>query len=189
MSSSEVSNQADLDLAVRIAAGDEAAWHECYELYGQRLYRLLLSAVGYIREDAEDLLQETLIAVVRGVKQYRGESSLFSWMCGIALHKAATHRRWYRRFWRRLDHALAKQDWIQPRASGLDIEHLELTGRVWGVLRSLPSHYSDALLLKYVEGFDVREIAQIMGRSFLSAQSLLARARKRFRENFGELEL
>ena len=180
------SNTASVELAARIAAGEETACHECYELYGQRLYRLILAAVGYVAQDAEDVLQDTLVATVRGIDNYRGEGTLFAWMSGIALRKAASRRRRHFRLHRRLERAIAEQDWVVPTTSDPHAEQLALTKQVWATLRSLSPRYAYALVLKYVEGFRVEEIAQIMGCSSNAAQSLLARARKQFRQVFEE---
>ncbi|RMF29791.1 MAG: sigma-70 family RNA polymerase sigma factor, partial [Chloroflexi bacterium] len=54
----------------------------------------------------------------------------------------------------------------------------EARQQVWAALAALPDHYREALVLKYIEGLSVAEVAQVMDRSFKSVESILVRARR-----------
>src|SRR2546430_4984436 len=74
-------------LVARAQAGDEAALEALYRAFETPVYNL---ARRMLRrpEDAEDVLQETFLEVVRNIKQYRGEGHLWGWGRGTAATKA-----------------------------------------------------------------------------------------------------
>ena len=74
-------------IVARAQAGDEAALEALYRAFETPVYNL---ARRMLRrpEDAEDVLQETFLEVVRNIKQYRGEGHLWGWVRRIASTKA-----------------------------------------------------------------------------------------------------
>src|SRR5512135_503158 len=84
----------DLDLIRRMASGDESALRELYAAYGQRLYAYALRLTNDPAL-AEDVVQETLVAVWRSAGRYRGEGRVLAWLLGIVHNlaiKAVRHR-------------------------------------------------------------------------------------------------
>ena len=67
------------------------------------------------------------------------------------------------------------------------LAHIEDRETVFAALRSLPAVQQAALVLHYVDGLSVREVAAELGRSEGAAKSLLVRARERFRAAYGAL--
>lgn len=179
---------ADLELAQRILAGDASAMETFYQRYFSRLYRFVYYQVGGSHDDAQDVLQDALIAAIKSLSSYRGDSSLYSWLCGVAWNKAADFRR------REYRMAQVEQRTIKDMIEnkGLDAnpspDHAllreENKERVQETLMALPEHYRQVLVLKYAEGLPVEDIAHIMRRTFKSTESLLTRARSAFRESY-----
>lgn len=185
---SSSSHNPDLELAQQILAGDARAMETFYQRYFSRLYRFVYYQVGGSHDDAQDVLQDALIAACKSMGSYRGDSSLYSWLCGVAWNKAADfRRREYRvaqleqRTLRDLQERRAIEAAPQPDNALLREESNE---RVHETLRTLPDHYRQVLVLKYAEGLPVEDIAHIMRRTFKSTESLLTRARSAFRESF-----
>src|ERR1700723_3214612 len=105
--SSETNSQTDMLKAVRMAAapdysvsddetalrerlrrGDPAAAPEFYDAYSVRLHRFILHALGPGNDaDAEDILQDTFMALAEAIPFFRGHSSLFTYACAIAHRK------------------------------------------------------------------------------------------------------
>ncbi len=170
----------DLCLARSIARGDTDAFDVFYQRYVDRLYRMIYYQLGAQQADAEDVLQETMVAAVRALPDFRGQSLLFTWLCGIAQHKIADHRR--RRGPAGEKVAIPLQD-DDPPSSATDgyAQNLETRVAVRQALAMLPSGHRQVLLLKYVQGLSVDEIAVATGRSFKSVESLLSRAREGLR--------
>ncbi len=77
----------DVDLVRRIAAGDDAALRALYAEYGQRLYAY---AVRLTRNPtlAEDIVQDSLVAVWQGAARFRAEGRVVAWLLGIVHHNA-----------------------------------------------------------------------------------------------------
>jgi len=179
---------ADLELARQILAGDASAMETFYQRYFSRLYRFVYYQVGGSHDDAQDVLQDALIAAIKSLSSYRGDSSLYSWLCGVAWNKAADFRR------REYRMAQVEQRTIKDMVEnkGLDTSPMpdhallreENKERVQETLMALPEHYRQVLVLKYAEGLPVEDIAQIMRRTFKSTESLLTRARSAFRESY-----
>jgi RNA polymerase sigma-70 factor (ECF subfamily) len=170
----------------RLQQGEHDAVNQLYDLYFDRLYRHIYHQVGYDRAAAEDVLQETLVAALRGIARFRGNASLKTWLYRIAGHKIADwHRRRTRRGrWLLPPAAFPEELTIIDQAPLPDelVQQEETRAVVRAALAQLPDHYRQALVLKYVDAFSVAEISTIMGKSFKSVESLLVRARKALRE-------
>ena len=76
-------------LAERVmAGGDEAAFRELYRRHSPALYGLLLRLLGGREAEAQDLLQEVWIRAADRLASFRWQSSLRTWLCGIAVNCA-----------------------------------------------------------------------------------------------------
>lgn len=184
----------DRGLVRQLLDGNEVAFREFFHNYFPRLYRFTLRRVGYDQEVARDLAQATLARGVRKLHLYRGEASLFTWLCQIARHELANqHARTVREnaAGARL---VAREEDPAVRASLESIpadpdrepegirQREELAGIVHAALDYLPQHYARVLELKYLEDLSVDSIAERLGMTSTAAQSLLARARAAFRD-------
>ncbi len=80
---------AEAALVVRLRAGEERAFEEVVTRHHGALVRL---AMGYVadREAAEEVVQDSWMAVIEGLERFEGRSSLRTWMFGIVIHKAKT---------------------------------------------------------------------------------------------------
>ncbi len=181
-------NYSDLELAQKVAAGDPHALEVFYQRYFTRLYRFVYCQVGGSHEDAQDVLQDALLAALKSLGSYRGDSTLYSWLCGVAWNKAADFRRREYRV-AQVEQRSVEEARQQTALQGVPLpDNVLLTEenreRVQQTLRSLPEHYRQVLVLKYAEDLPVEDIAQIMRRTFKSTESLLTRARSAFRESY-----
>ncbi len=79
--------QAERTLLARLRAGDEGAFGELVDKHHGALIRMALSHVAD-REVAEEVVQDTWIAVIEGLSRFEGRSSLRTWIFGILIHKA-----------------------------------------------------------------------------------------------------
>ncbi len=170
----------EIRLAEAIARGDVDAFGAFYERYVDRLYRLIYYQMNAHQADAEDVLQETMLAAVKSIGRFRGSSRLFTWLCSIAYHKITDQRR--------RGIAAGRGDTLlnESQMRGLNgqnglVAKTETRLAVRQALASMPVQYRQVLVLKYVEGFSVEDIAVIMGRSFKGVESLLSRARESLR--------
>jgi RNA polymerase sigma-70 factor (ECF subfamily) len=137
--------------------------------------------VGGDRGATEDLLQETLLEAVASAAAFRGDSAVSTWMCGIARHKVA-------RYWERERRDEIAQSRLRAVVSDEEDREDELLRReeVAAALGRLPALHRQVLVLKYLDGLAVAEIADQVGRTRVQVQSLLQRARDGLRRELGE---
>lgn len=90
---------ADSALLRRISAGDVDAHRQLYERHAAAVFAFLIARTGD-RHQAEDVLQETMIAAWKGAHSFRGESAVRTWLISIAAHIAS--------------HALRARDRLAP---------------------------------------------------------------------------
>ncbi len=77
----------ETDLVARLKAGDEDAAHEFFDRYAARIRRFIANSLGVAADEADDILQETFIALADALPFFRGDSSLFTFACAIAHRK------------------------------------------------------------------------------------------------------
>lgn len=181
------------DLLRRMRCGDERAFNCFFDSFFSRLYRFAVPRLGGDEEAARDVVQATLIKAVRNVQGFRGEASLFTWLCKICRHLIADHRRASERYARRFVLMEDRAEWlvaVRTREAPEQYDLIENYGRaeiadlVRAALERLPKPYGEALQSQYVEYRSVAEIGQRFGIGRIAAQSLLARARVAFRAAF-----
>ena len=77
----------EADLVRDLRAGSAAAFSQLHELYGRRLYRKIYSITRH-HEDAEDVLQDTLMRAYLSLNSFEGRSRFYSWLTRIAINSA-----------------------------------------------------------------------------------------------------
>ena len=75
--------QEDLQLARRLIDGDPHTFRLFVDAYAQRLAAFVMRRTAADHASAEDVVQDTLIRAIRALPQYRGDASLFTWLCQI----------------------------------------------------------------------------------------------------------
>lgn len=185
----------DKQFVQRLLAGDERAYDELFQVHSQKVFRFALARVRD-RNLAEELVQSSLTKAIPKFSEYRGESSLTTWLCAFCRFEILSHRRKVRTrgvevelpddlesIERSLDF-ISTSDSANPETRLL---RAELAHLIRTLLDRLPGKYGDILEWKYQEGLSVAEIAQRLEVSRTSVQSILARARQSFRLGFADL--
>ena len=183
-------NGSERELVRRMLGGDEGAFDEFFADYFPRLFRF---AVLRLRDPdaAEDLVQNSLIAAVRHLGSWRGEATLFTWLCTICRREIAA---WEKRTSRRVSVPFSEDDpglraALESIGAGAEPPDAGLTradtGRIVQLaLDHLPPRYSRALEWKYLEDLSVDAVAARLQCTPKAAESLLTRARDAFRDAF-----
>ena len=162
------------------------------EDFGDRLLRHALLRTGD-RDVAQDLVQETFLAAVNGLRSFRGESSPATWLTAILRRKIADHfRRLGTHELQAMDTDIARSvetdwDWpnaaeawsIDPRKIVEDREFWEVFGRC---LRSLPPTLAEAYILRDVEGETPKNICEMLDISGTNLSMRVKRARIAMRD-------
>jgi RNA polymerase sigma-70 factor (ECF subfamily) len=164
---------------------DHSAEQVSFEKLAQELSGPLLRYLQRLAGDrsvADDLLQETLIRMARGLGGFSGRARVKTWAFSIATHAAAG-------YFRALHHKLpivdmGEADDVPDGARSID-EHVvvdEMNACVRQVIDSLPGDYRAAVVLHDIEGLSVEETAEICGCSLATAKIRIHRARQRLRK-------
>ena len=169
---------AKADLLARLKLGDEAAANEFFDRYAARIKRFIANSLGADAAEADDILQETFIALAEALPFFRGDSSLFTFACAIAHRKALSFIRTRARR-ARLVLAAAMPPPDSHRADSSDRDFA-------AALNAMRPEYRQVLLLKYVEEISVSEIARVLSLGERAVESRLARARNALRRSLGE---
>lgn len=170
------SQEQDLDLVRRMAAGDEHAVREVYAAYGQRLYAYALRITND-PATAEDVTQETLVTAWRTAKSFRGEGRLIAWLLGIVHHSGM----------KTLRHPSEPLDAIEETLSETDAlpEEQAQTGEMNQWLRqglqSLSAEHRAVLELVFYQGLTLNEVAEVCGCPLGTVKSRLSYARQQLR--------
>ena len=183
----------DRDLVKRMVAGRDDAFREFFDQYFPRVYRFCTRRVT--EDAAEEVTQTVMINSVRQISKYRGEASLFTWLCQIARHEISAH---YRRQSRHREVFLVEDDEsvraeLESLAADPDLtperlaDHRQGQAVVQLILDHLPGDYGRLLEWKYMEGYTVEEIAARLATTPIAVQSMLARARHAFRQQYSAL--
>lgn len=171
---------ADLELAARCRAGDAGAFEELYRQHARRLFSLVVRMIGSV-DDAEDLLQEVFLQAHRKLSGFRGDSALGTWLYRLTMNHCLDHLRARQVRMNRATESLDEEGAEEPTApapvvpavvSRLDLER---------AIKMLPDGARAAFLLHDVEGFEHREIAQILGISEGTSKSQVHKARMKLR--------
>jgi RNA polymerase sigma-70 factor (ECF subfamily) len=172
------------DLAA-LGRGDPAAVDAFYRALFEPVYAFVFWRVGGVRQDAEDVTQETFLTALRTLASFQQRASLQTWVCGIARNLARERLRARDRDAARGSDADVLRALAliasEPIAEGV-LAREETHLRVGTALSGLPVHYQQALVDKYVHGRSFAEMARAENRSPKAVESTVQRAKAAFAE-------
>src|SRR3954463_10041549 len=180
----------DADLVRRAREREESAVRSIMETNNRRLYRL---ARGILRNDseAEDVVQETYVRAFTHLAEFRGESSLSTWLSRIAMNEALGRLRRERPSVElsSLPQGALEAQIIQfPLMSAADdpektMAQREIQHVVEGAIDELPEPFRIVFITRVLEGMNVEETAEILGLKPETVKTRLHRARNMLRDN------
>lgn len=182
----------DQELLDRARAGEPEALEALLARHQDRVFRFTLKMCRHA-EDAQDVLQETLLAVARTVRSFRGEASLSTWLYTIARSFCIKKRRRSRHAPASvvsLDDAEGAAAREIPAAGATPheaVERAQLASALEKAVAALPAGQREVLLLRDVEGLPASEVAAITGLRVAAVKSRLHRARLAVRERLAPL--
>ena len=177
-------------------AGDRAAVERFYDANVDGLYAFVFYRVGRDATLAEDVVQETFaLALAKQAAYDPSRGSVGSWLAVMSRNVIRDHLRDHRRTdqlqqtWERIDATLAQTfaAMAERPLPGEVLERAETRDLVHMAVAHLPEQYRNALTRKYVDGETLETLAGEFGISVDATKSLLARARRAFRDTFATL--
>ena len=176
----------DARLVAGLRARDEAAAKQLIDQYGASMLRI---AATVVRSPtlAEDVVQETWLAVLKGIHRFQMRSSLRTWIFRILMNKARTQAVRNRRLV--LFSELPDGDWVRapaldgPEDRALSTESLRLAREA---IDTLPPTQSAVIVLRDLQGWPAEEVSAVLRLSRGNQRVLLHRARSRVRSTLDE---
>ena len=181
------------DLLELIRSGDDSAFATLVERYHGRLVRLARSIVSS-REAAEDAVQDTWLAVVRGIDRFEGRSSLHTWLFHICVNRARTTAGKEGRMspvdplgpaadsaWFNTEGAWTSA--VEPWPDVVD-DRIVATGlakHAERAIEELPAPQQQVVILRDVEGLSSSEVCDLLSITEANQRVLLHRGRTRVR--------
>jgi RNA polymerase sigma factor (sigma-70 family) len=168
-------NDDEAALVAAIRDGSEHAFNVLIDRH-QRAVRAFLCRVLGNATEADDIAQDTFVAAWTQARSFRGETSVRSWLCGIAWRKAkGAQRSWARR---RLRDAVHYEQMSAPESTGTPIEDRLAVRQA---LLALPLEQRAAVTLCLVSGCSHLEASAIIGVALGTVKSHVSRGRERLR--------
>jgi RNA polymerase sigma-70 factor (ECF subfamily) len=188
-------------ILVELRAGSEEAFSALMTQYQQPIYSLVARTIRN-PSDAPDLTQEIFLKVFRGIRSFKGDSSLRTWIYRIAVHESSNQGRWWRRH-REREVALDAECYSQTGdTEGLTLldtlacdaespfdaaAQSELRCAIEAVLREVPEPYRTTVVLRDIEGFAYEEVAEILNIQLGTVKSRLMRGRAHLKQRLAPL--
>jgi len=171
LSSGEKTETSAESLAERSKAGCLDSFEQLVARYEAHVFNFLRRSTGN-HHDAEDLTQETFVKAFRNLHRFNSSLSFAAWLFTIARRTGASHFRSARHFEELSD----KEESVQE-SPATALECKDEGNSIWRVVRTLKPKQSEALWLRYAEGFSIAETARIMCTNQIHVKVLLHRAR------------
>jgi RNA polymerase sigma-70 factor (ECF subfamily) len=180
----------DAQLLEAVTSGAPGAFDSFVERYGRRILAFGTRMCGH-REDAEDVLQDTLLTAYQGLRKLRDPGAVRTWLFRVASNQCLMRRRKTgptREV--SLDQHESAFDWLSQAGEIADWSkrpddpavRAELSNALEGAIRELPREHRIVLLLRDVEGLSTRETAETLAIGQPAVKMRLHRARLALRE-------
>ena len=194
----ECSATADADdqaLIESLRAGTEQAYEQLIARFQQPVYTLCLRLLNNNEGEASDVVQEVFLKVFRNIGNFRGQSSLKTWIYRITVNEAHNARRWFFRHRRReveLDtDPNDARNWTETIPDGsrspfdVAFDH-EQAALIQAALDRINPLFRAAVVLRDITDLSYEEIAEIFGVSLGTVKSRILRGREALREELKE---
>jgi RNA polymerase sigma-70 factor (ECF subfamily) len=163
----------DAALLRGVAGGDAAALTRLYERHAGPLFGYLYRLAGD-RMTAEEILQDTMLAVWRSAAGFEGRSAVSTWLFGIARRQAHNRLRT-----RAVPPSVAEPPDLPDRAAGPEELAIAAAGGtpVAAAVDRLPEHHRDVIALVFVAGLPLADVAEVLRVPVGTVKSRLHHAR------------
>ena len=176
-------------LVTALCQGADDAYEILLQRYQQPVYNLVYRLMND-PSDASDIVQEVFLKVFKNIGNFRGNSSLKTWIYRIAVNEAYNHRRWFSRHQRR-EVALGPEEGLRSYADSLAdtsrtpfdqaADH-ETFALVEAALDKLNPKFRAVVVLRDIEDLSYEEIAAVLNISIGTVKSRILRGREALRK-------
>jgi RNA polymerase sigma-70 factor (ECF subfamily) len=176
----------DAALVEGMRAGEAWASALFFDRYAPHVHRILRRILGH-DDNMEDVVHDCFVQALGSLGQLRDAVALLGWIQSIAANtafkciRARRARRWLR-FWE-------PSELPEPSVEDVDPELVEAYRRTYALLSRMPAEERIAFALRYVDGMELTQVAEICGVSLATIKRRLVRAEARFAAAAGRDEV
>ncbi|MFC2079949.1 RNA polymerase sigma factor [Bacteroidota bacterium] len=164
--------------------GDVGSQYKLYALYSKAMFNICFRMINH-QEEAEDVLQEAFTYAFSRLSSFRFESAFGAWLKRIVVNTCINHLKK-----RRVDLVYTDTNYdVLPEEDSVDYGEIKFeVDRVMKVVEELPDGYRIVFSLYLVEGYDHKEIAEILNISESTSKSQYLRAKTKIKEKLESYE-
>lgn len=176
----------DEHLVEQFNRGDESAFDRIVEQHSSDIAALANRLLGWSGE-VEDVTQDIFLAAFLGMKKFRCDCSIKTWLFTITVNKCRSYR--YKRVLRRRRISQVADITVEASDGQADSKPMEAETfkRIRRAVQALPAKYREPVVLRYLQELPTDEISRILGISKNALQVRLNRARARLKEELAEI--
>ncbi|HXF96063.1 MAG TPA: RNA polymerase sigma factor [Gemmatimonadales bacterium] len=171
----------DAEIIEQVLDGDVEAFGVLVDRYQDEFAAYARYMTGS-EDEAADVIQESLVRAYRGLRRCRDPANFKGWLFRIVSNQCKTHVTRHRRRAQLL--AQAAPEPAPSEQPDEAVQEADLRRQVHEALQELPAEQREALVLRYVQGLSVGEMAKLLGASISAVKMRLLRARSALRERF-----
>jgi RNA polymerase sigma-70 factor (ECF subfamily) len=161
--------------------GNSNAFNELYKRYLSKVYRRVRCVIP--EADVEDVTQEVFLAALKSLGSFRGDAQFGTWLRTLTNRKVAEY---YRKRNRKSEAPQVPLLDAIGYTEGGSSKSMEERIALRNALNQLPDNYREVILLRFVEGMQFNEIAELTGQNLEAVKSLFRRAISALRKKLDE---
>lgn len=168
-------------LLVLCQEGNQLAQVEIYNRYHRAMYNVALRILNDVGE-AEDVMQDSFLIAFEKLSSFKGNASFGSWLKRIVINNSISQYRKSQRFVPLSDNYFdTENDESIERFEESDYSQLEVK-QLLNCMDQLNDNYKNVLNLHFIEGYDYKELCDIMKISYANCRTLISRAKESLRK-------
>ena len=173
-------------LVEQFSRNKESAFESIIERYSADVAALANRLLGW-PGDVEDITQDVFLAALVGLKKFRRDCSLKTWLFTITINKCRSYK--YKRLLRlrRLPKTADKASLSSNTGVHCELMKTETFERIRNAIATLPSKYREAVVLRYLQELPADQTSEILGISKNTLHVRLNRAREYLKQELAEL--
>ena len=169
----------EISLIERFKRGDQSSFEYIVQTYQDRIYNLCRYLLGH-PQDAEDAAQDVFVKAYRKLKDFRPESSLYTWLYRIGVNTCLDHKKKSRPEPLK-DESLAEDLPSAEPSPERSYQSQEIGRAINSALEQLSKNSRAVIVLKEIEGLSYEEIAEVLHISIGTVKSRISRTREELR--------
>ena len=173
-------------LVERFRRGENSAFDRIVERYAAEVAALANRLLGW-PQDVDDVVQDVFVAAFRGLRDFRGDCRLRTWLFTITVNRCRHYRRRYLRHARWTKGKENAPSLCLSEDAQIVAIDAERFSQVRKAVRALPARYREVAVLRYLQGLETTEICRLLAITGNALNVRLTRAREKLRADLSEL--